>query len=191
MKFINFRKNINIYSEFEFKKFKKAIYSKNGTLDEWYRSVDEKVDNLLKIGKFRQYYILVTALAGKDDNWNDEIEFGNVFKAIIAGFVTIMVGFLSGYISIKSSNNQLLQNLYISKIDNKLSQEVVNVLAQSIQEEADYFGNTCMTILGCVIFGLLISGLIEYIGSKKNKKCSANHYLFYNELCKIFECKRQ
>lgn len=76
MKFINFRKNINIYSEFEYKKFKKAIYSKNGTLDEWYRSVDEKVDNLIKIGKFRQYYILVTALAGKDDNWNDEIEFG-------------------------------------------------------------------------------------------------------------------
>lgn len=95
---MNFRKNINIYSEFEYKKFKKAIYSKNGTLDEWYRSVDEKVDNLIKIGKFRQYYILVTALAGKDDNWNDEIELGNVFKAIIAGFVTIMVGFLSGYI---------------------------------------------------------------------------------------------
>ena len=191
MKFINFRKNINIYSEFEYKKFKKAIYSKNGTLDEWYRSVDEKVDNLIKIGKFRQYYILVTALAGKDDNWNDEIEFGNVFKAIIAGFVTIMVGVLSGYISIQSSNNQLLQNLYISKMDNKLSQEVVNVLAQSIQEEADYFGNACMTILGCVILELLICGLIEYIGSKKNKKRSANHYLFYNELCKIFECKRQ
>ena len=149
MKFMNFRKNINIYSEFEYKKFKKAIYSKNGTLDEWYRSVDEKVDNLIKIGKFRQYYILVTALAGKDDNWNDEIELGNVFKAIIAGFVTIMVGFLSGYISIQSSNNQLLQNLYISKMDNKLSQEVVNVLAQSIQEEADYFGNACMTILEC------------------------------------------
>ena len=122
MKFVNFRKyknKINIYSEFEFKKFKRAVYLKDGTLDEWYRGVEEKVYNLIRTGKFKQYYILVTALKRKNDNWNDEIEFGNTFKAIIVGFTTIMVGFLSGNISIKISYNQLFQNLYVNKMDNK------------------------------------------------------------------------
>ena len=37
----------------------------------------------------------------------------------------------------------------------------------------------------------LTGGDVKVITRKKNKKRSANYYLFYNELCKIFEYKRQ